>query len=407
MKKVYRHIECLITNRGLVGKRGVRPTDAGLGIIRQAALAYDDKTGVVWVGADKDLPREFKKWKSVEAKGHVAYPGLVDCHTHLAFAGNRAHEFELRMQGASYQDIAKAGGGILYSMEQTRAASAADLTKLIKARLDTAYNFGVRLMESKSGYGLSYEAELKSLKALRKAAEGSPVELETTCLSAHAIPPEFKEDRQIYVIQICKQYLPKFKALARFCDVFCDPGFFSLEETRTIFSAATKLGYKLRLHGEELANTGAAELAAEMGACSVDHLLKVSDKGIKALAESKTVGVLLPATSFYLREPAAPARKLIDAAVPIAIASDFNPGTSPTQNLPFVGTLAAINLGMTTAEIIAGLTYVPALSLCRETEFGALLPGFKGSPIFCQGDHPSALFYQMAPARVLAEPEKI
>jgi imidazolonepropionase len=407
MKRVYRRIECLVTNRGLIQKRGVQPTDADLGLIHNSALVFDDKQGVVWVGPDKQLPSQFKKWKNIDAKGHVAYPGLVDCHTHLAFAGNRAHEFELRMQGASYLDIAKAGGGILYSMDATRRASTSQLTELISARLDTAYNFGVRLMESKSGYGLNFSAELKSLKALNGARKGSKVALEITCMSAHALPPEFKNNRKSYIDEICQKHLPRFKGLAKFCDVFCDSGFFTAAETRQIFTAAKALGYKLRLHGEEIANTGAAELAAQMGASSVDHLLKVSDRGISALARSQTVAVLLPSTSLYLREAAAPARKLIDAGVAVAIATDFNPGTSPTQNLPLVGTLAALQLGMTTAEIIAALTFIPAVSLDRQNEFGALMPGFVGTPIFCRGDHPSTLFYQMAPAQVLAEPNQI
>jgi imidazolonepropionase len=401
---VYRKISCLITNKGVIAKRGVRPLENDLGIISQAALVTNAKGKVLWVGKDSALPKQFKDraWKTKNGKGYVAYPGLVDSHTHPVFSGDRSLEFELRMRGASYQQIADAGGGIVTSVAATRSASKKDLLLKLEGRLKTSYGFGVRLQEAKSGYGLSLKSEIQSLEAIREAK--SKVRLVATCMAAHAIPKEKRTNRSEYLEEILKIYeMVAKKKLARYVDVFCDQGYFSLEETLHFLEAGKKLGLPARVHGEELVLTGIAKAAAEFGAHSVDHLLKVDDAGIQALAKSGTVATLLPGTGFYLREPPAPARKLIDQGAVVALASDFNPGSCPTQNLPFIGSLGAIVLGMSTAEIIASLTWNAARSLREENSFGALLPGFEGTPAFCEGDHPSALFYRLAPAS-LPEP---
>ena len=335
----------------------------------------------------------------------MGYPGFVDSHTHPAFAGNRAKEFSMRMEGATYQEIATAGGGILSTVRATRKATQAQLTELIVKRMKTALSFGVRLMEAKSGYGLTLKDETKSLVAILKAQKSvTQLNVISTCLAAHAVPPEFKGKRDLWVNTICEKILPAVKKnkLAPFVDVFCDEGYFTVTDTRKIFMCAKELGLQLRLHGDELANTGSAELGAEMGALSVDHLLKVSDKGIRALSNSDTIATLLPGTSLFLKEPAAPARKLIDAGVPVALASDFNPGSCTTQNLPFIANLAALHLGMSCAEIIAGLTWNGARALAQESNFGALLPGFRGEPVFCEGDHPAAVYYRLAPGGLVA-----
>ncbi len=384
---------------GVARKDGIRPEEKDLGIIIDGAIAWSDSAGVLWVGPTKAVPAKFKSkgWKAVDARGKTAYPGLVDCHTHMAFAGDRSREFELRMAGASYQDIANAGGGILSTVRATRDVSEKKLEELIAKRLIDSYGFGVRLLETKSGYGLDEKSELKSLKAIREAAKRFPnMRVLSTCLAAHAIPQEFKSSPDKYVSLICENILPKAKKLAEFVDVFCDQGYFTVEQSKKLFSEAKKLGFGIRVHGEELAHTGITEAAVEYGALSVDHLLKISEAGISSLAKSNTVATLLPATSFYLKEEPAPARKLIAAGVPVALSTDFNPGSSPTQNLPFVGTLAAIHLGMTTAEIVAGITWNAARSLALSDQYGALLPGYKGLPVFCEGDHPAALFYRLA-----------
>lgn len=405
----YRHISCLITNSGVVAKGGVRPSEQDLGLIRDGAVVFDRKKGILWSGADTDLPREFrgKAWKNVDARGYTAYPGLVDPHTHPAFLGDRSLEFELRMRGATYQSIAAAGGGIANSVANTRKGTKTQLANAIEARFRTAFGFGVRLLEAKSGYGLDFTSELRSLEAIDAAAKKVPeLSVVSTCLAAHAIPPEFTNDRKAYISLVTGKILPAVakRKLASYIDVFCDEGYFTVEETLEICAKGRALGFHVRLHGEELARTGIAEKGAEAGAHSIDHLLKINEAGIRAMAEHGCVGILLPCTSFYLKEAPAPARKLIDQGVAVALASDFNPGSSPTQNLPFVGTLAAIHLGMTTAEIIAALTWNGARSLRRENEYGALLPGYHGKPAFAEGDHPSALFYRVAPAS-LPNPE--
>ncbi len=406
---LYRNISCLVTNAPMRETNGIRPKESHLGVITDGAVVWDTKNNVVlWAGATKSVPRKFRTraWRPVSARGFVAYPGLVDCHTHPVFDGDRSREFQLRMQGATYQEIALAGGGILNSMKATRAASKSRLSCLLQQRLKTAYSFGVRLMEAKSGYGLSLKDEVKSLEALR-AVSVKGIAVYPTCMAAHAIPPEFRGKSSDYVALICEKILPLVakRKLARSVDVFCDSGYFSLSESRDILKAGLSLGLSARIHGEELSLTGAAELAAELGALSVDHLLKVSPNGIRALANSKTVGVLLPGTALYLREPPAPARALLDGGARVALASDFNPGSCPTQNLPLIGTLAALHMGMTTAEIIAGLTWNAAGALGLNECWGALSPGMRGGPVFCAGDHPSSLFYNMAPA-TLPDPAK-
>jgi len=409
MKLAYRKISCLVTNEGVARKGGLRPTEQDLGIITDAALVFDPIKGILWVGKDRELPKQFKTkpWRQVGCKGLTAYPGLVDAHTHPVFAGDRSREFELRMRGATYKEISAAGGGILTSVTATRAASAKTLTTLLEQRVKDAYGFGVRLMEAKSGYGLDFASELRSLQVIKalnrrnlSTSFTGSVQLIPTCMAAHAIPPDMRERRGDFLALIKEKILPevKKKKLAEYVDVFCDEGFFTVDETLDLIHTAHNLGFNTRIHGEELGLTGIARKAAEIGVHSVDHLLKVDDAGIHAMAKAGTVAVLLPGTALYLREPPAPARKLIDQGCIVALASDFNPGTSPTQNLPFIGTLSAITLGMTTAEIIAGLTWNAARSLRREKEYGTLTIGAKCGPIFATGDHPSALFYRMAPA---------
>jgi imidazolonepropionase len=398
---VFNKIACLVTNEGVVAKSGVRPEEKDLGLVHNAALVYSQAKGVLWSGPEKSLPKEFKakQWKHFDCKGLTAYPGLVDAHTHPVFAGDRSREFELRMRGATYQEIAAAGGGIATTVKSTRAASTKELQDLLEARLEKAKGFGVRLLEAKSGYGLDIKTEMRSLEVIKKA-KTKGIEVVATCLAAHAIPPERKHEREAYIKEIAEVILPKVAKLklAEYVDVFCDQGYFTVDEALFLVKAAYNLNLSARLHGEELAHTGIAAKAAELGVHSVDHLLKIDDAGIKALAKAGTVAVLLPGTSFYLRETPAPARKLIDAGVLVAVATDFNPGTCPTQNLPLIGSISAIALGMTTAEIIAALTWNGARSLRREKTYGALLPGFRGMPAFAEGDHPSALFYNLAPA---------
>ncbi|MCO5142429.1 MAG: imidazolonepropionase [Oligoflexia bacterium] len=393
--KVYKNISCLVTNEGIVAKKGIRPKQDDLGIIFDGCLVIQNNK-IIWTGKTKNLPSSFKKNTTlIDCKGLTAYPGLVDCHTHPIFSGDRSREFELRMQGSTYQEIAAAGGGIWSTVLATRKSSLAELTTLAEDRFKKISELGVRLLEAKSGYGLNLKDEIKSLEAIKKAKK-SNLEIVSTCLAAHAYPRDWKEDKKEYISYLKEIVFPtvKKKNLAEYIDVFCDTGYFSVEDTLSLMDSAIGLGFSVRLHGEELDHTGIAEKAPKKGCHSIDHLLKISDQGIIEMAKHETVATLLPATSFYLRESPAPARKLIDSGVVVALASDFNPGSSPTLNLPLVGTFAAVQLGMSTAEIIAGITWNAAKSLRKESYYGALLPGFKGLPVFCEGDHPSALFYR-------------
>lgn len=401
-KRTYRKISCLVTNSGVREKDGVKPKEEDLGIIENAALVFDPRRGVEWVGPEKELPKKFKDkpYKQYNCKGLTGYPGFIDSHTHPAFGGNRAREFSMRTTGATYQEIYEMGGGINASVRMTRETPLKELTQLVRDRLDTAYGYGVRVMEAKSGYGLSEKDEVKSLKAIFQGAENHPMFVMTTCLAAHAVPPEYKGRKEEYVDLVIHKILPSVseKKLAAFCDVFCDQGYFTVEETDRIFEAANKLGMNLRLHGDELVDTGAAKYAAEAGCFSVDHLLKVSDEGIRALAASETVATLLPATALFLKEPFAPARNLIDAGARVALATDFNPGSCTTQNLPLVATLAALHMEMTVAEIVTAITYNGAKSLGLEKYFGHLEPEALAEPVFSEGDHPAAIYYKLAPS---------
>ena len=402
--KVYRNISCLVSNKEMPHKNGIRPIESHLGIIKNAALVYSTKKGVLWLGKDKNLSKKFSKLSYYNCKNFVAYPGFVDSHTHLIFDGNRAEEYSMRMEGKTYDQIAKAGGGILSTVKYTRKASDQRLYDLGKKRINEAYKFGVRLMEAKSGYGLSENSEIKILKILKKL-KNSKVKIRATCLAAHAVPQEYKRKKQAWIKKICESILPKVKkeGLAQYVDVFCDEGYFSIEDTKKIFNAAKKLNFFLKLHGDELKNTGAAELAVKMNALSVDHLLKVSKKGIQALANSSTIATLLPGTSLFLKEEPAPARALIDAGASVALATDFNPGSCTTQNLPLIATLASIHLKMTMPEIITAITWNGARAMGMEKIYGTLLPGYLGEPSFCEGEHPAAVYYRMAP-RELAQP---
>lgn len=319
--------------------------------------------------------------RAFDAAGCVALPGLVDSHTHAVFGATREHEFEQRLAGATYQEIAAAGGGILFSVRDLRSVAEEQLVAASRPRLAEFARFGVTTVEIKSGYGLTVEDELKTLRAIRRlSVDESLPRLVPTFLGAHAIPPEFASDREAYVRLVIDEMLPAVveEELAVFCDVFCEAGAFTLEESERILESAAAAGLGLKIHAEEFTALGGAALAARLGAASADHLVAIDAPGIAALAASTTVATLLPGTSLFLKLARhAPGRALADAGAILAVATDFNPGSSMTQNLPLMVPLACLNLGLTIAEAIRGVTRGGALALSRP-ELGTLEPGSPG-----------------------------
>ncbi|HYG62746.1 MAG TPA: imidazolonepropionase [Thermoanaerobaculia bacterium] len=305
-------------------------------------------------------------------------PGFVDPHTHLPWAGSREEEFAARLAGKTYQEIAAAGGGILSTVAATRGAGEEELAAAVLRRLDLMLAHGTTTAEAKSGYGLSLESELRQLQAIRRAAAAHPVELVPTLLAAHEVPPEWRHDRGGYVDLVCNEIVPAAaeQGLARFCDVFCERGVFSAEESRRVLEAGARHGLAPRLHADEFEDSGGAELAAELGALSADHLMAVSPAGIDALARSAVTAVLLPGTSFFLmKHRYAPARRLVEAGVPVALATDCNPGSSYTESMPMILTLAVFQLGLSIEESLTAATLNSACSLGLGAEIGSIEVG--------------------------------
>ena len=350
-------------------------------VVRAGAAVAAASGRIVWVGDDRELERAVTLAPHatlLDAAGAAVVPGFVDAHTHLAFAGDRDDEIRRRLAGASYEEIAAAGGGIVRTVEATRAASVGELAGLVSGRLDEMLRCGTTTAEVKSGYGLETTAELRSLEAIRLAARSHPVTVVPTFLGAHEVPREHRGDRSRYLELLLNEMLPAVAEhrLAVFADVFCERGVFSVEESRAILTAARARGLKLRLHADELADTGGARLAGELRARSADHLVFVSESGIRALAEASCVATLLPSAAFYLRLGRfAPARALIEAGVPVALASDVNPGGGLSPSLPFAMAIACFAMGLALEEALAAVTINAAYSLDLHDELGSIEPG--------------------------------
>ena len=348
---------------------------------RDVAIAVDAGS-IAAVGALGDIERDYPDAERVDCGGRILTPGLVDSHTHAVFGRPRHDEQELRAAGAGYMEIAQKGGGIHSSVRDLRARSEDDLLALARARLVRLARYGATTVEVKSGYGLTVEDELKSLRVVARLQAETSLRLVPTWLGGHEIPREFRgraEGRHEYVEQLVHQQLPRVVAerLATFADVFCEPGVFTLAETRTILDAARAGGLLLKLHADELEPAGGAELAADLGATSADHLAAISQAGVSALAASDTVATLLPGTMLFLgRTRQAPARELIDAGAVVALATDFNPGTSPTPNLPLMMTLGVSQLHMSVAEALLATTVNGAAALGLAGSTGQIAPGF-------------------------------
>jgi len=360
----------------------VKEKMSDLGIIENGSVWIENGT-IIAVGPDDELVRRFAdrlaEAEMIDARGKTVTPGLVDPHTHLVYAGSREHEWTMRLGGATYMEIMNAGGGIHATTKATREASEETLYEESKRRLDLFLLHGVTTVEAKSGYGLSLEHEMKQLEVAKQLHDTHPVDIVPTFLGAHAVPPEWKHDREEYIRLIIEEMIPEVsrRGVAEFNDVFCERGVFTPDEARRILEAGKAYGLTPKIHADEIEPYGGAELAAEVGAISADHLLRASDEGLRRMAERGVIGVLLPGTAFFLMTEAANARRLIDAGVPVALATDCNPGSSPTVSLPLVMSLACLHMRMTPAEALAAATINAAHAIGRAHLVGSLEPGKK------------------------------
>ncbi len=392
----------ILTLRGPAPRRG--RALAAPGILHDGALLVREGR-IAAIGPRRRVERlpESRRARKLDLHGRVVLPGFVDSHTHLIHACSRAAEYEQRISGATYEQIARAGGGIINSVRKLRASSPASLHSRALAHLAQFAGHGTTTLEAKSGYGLDWPSERKILVALRELERLQPLEIVRTFLGAHIVPPEFRgrtrgnKSADAYVDLICRQWLPRVAAenLAEFCDVFCDRGAFTVEQSRKILTAARACGLGLRLHAEQLARTGAARLAVEMHAASADHLEKLTGTDIRALARSDVTCTMLPGCCFHLGiAQYGPARRLIDAGAILALATDFNPGTSPTLSMPMILSLACTQMRMTPAEAIAAATINAAYSLRRHDRIGSLEVGkFADLAVFDVADYREIPYY--------------
>lgn len=328
----------------------------------------------------QEYPHLVSDAEIIDARGKIVMPGLVDCHTHLVHGGTREHELNMRLAGRSYMDIMNEGGGIHYTTTKTREASFDDLYNKTVQHLNEFLRHGVTTVEAKSGYGLDLENEIKQLYVVKKLQEEHVVDVVSTFMGAHAVPKEFKGNEDEFVKIIIEQMIPKVAelGLAEFNDVFCEKGVFTPAQSRLILEAGKAYGLTPKIHADEIEPYEGAELAAEVGAISAEHLLVASDEGIAAMAKAGTIAVLLPGTAFFLRAPYARGRLMVDSGVPVAISTDFNPGSSPTISLPFIQNLACMNMGMTMEEVLCATTINAAHAIKRADQVGTLEKGKQG-----------------------------
>ena len=389
-KLLIKHAAELVTGAGNAPKKGAAMNDIGM-IADGALLAENGK--ITWTGSTAQLPlTDETGWQVIDASGRCVLPGFVDSHTHMVFGGYRPEEFYWRLNGTPYLEILERGGGILNTVQATRAANHDELKAAAAQRLENMLGMGVTTVEGKSGYGLDKETELRQLAVMNELNREQPVEIVPTFMGAHAVPPEYKGRTDDYVDYLIREVLPAVaeQGVARFCDVFCEQGVFSLVQSRRLLEAARKLGLQPKLHADEIVPLGGAELGAALGACSADHLLQASDGGIAALRDSNTVATLLPMTAFCLREEYARARAMIDGGVAVALATDYNPGSCFSHSVPLVAALAAIQLKMTPAEIVTALTLNGAAAVGRAGTLGSLEAGKQADIVILS--YPSHLF---------------
>jgi imidazolonepropionase len=362
-----------------IGQLATCRSEGGQGdihVIKDAALAWSGPV-IQWAGPEAQLPAQFHSLTAFDAQQRLVIPGLVDCHTHLAFGGWRAEDFEQRIQGRTYLEIAQAGGGIVSTVSRTRSLSSEKLLERCRGFLSEIVKLGVTTIECKSGYGLDQETELRLLRVYRELQDEAGIDIVPTFLGAHVVPPEFRERRAEYLELLIRNLIPAIAddGLADFCDVFVEQSAFSVSESRRILLAAREAGMGLKLHADQLTSGGGAELAAELGAASADHLECISRDGIARMAAAGLVAVSLPLATLYLGHSPMPARALIEAGVAVAVATDFNPGSAPSFHLPLAMMLACTIQRMTPAEALKGATIYAARAIGRELVTGSIEPG--------------------------------
>lgn len=388
-----RNASQLVTLQGSSDAPRVKGAMSELGIIENGSVWMEE--GVIQaVGTDIEL---FEKYASrideaevVDASGKLVTPGLVDPHTHVVFAGSRENEFNMRLQGATYMEIMNSGGGIYATTRRTQSATQEELFQESYERLNQFLRHGVTTVEAKSGYGMEWETELKQLEVAKQLNDKHVIDVVSTFMGAHAVPKEYKQNPDEFVRLLIDEMIPKVAelGLAEFNDVFCEHGVFTPEQSKQILEAGLRYGLIPKIHADEIEPYEGAELAAEVGAISADHLLRASEKGMKAMAEKGVVGVLLPGTAYFLMAESANGRKMVDLGVPVALSTDCNPGSSPTVSLPFIMNLGCLKMGMTPAEVITATTINAAHAINRGKEIGSLEVGKKGDvTIFNVGNY--------------------
>jgi len=376
---VVKNASQLVTCSGFQASRGREMSE--LKIIEDGGLVIEE--GIITaVGTTETIAREpgIEGFEVVDASGKAVLPGFVDSHTHFVFSGYREEEFSWRLNGNSYMDIMKKGGGIFSTVEATRGASKASLIESGKKRLDKMLSYGVTTVEVKSGYGLDRKTEIKQMEVMAELDRLHPIDIARTFLGAHAVPHSFERDADSYLDFVIESVLPETaeKNLAEFCDIFCEKNFFSVDQSRRLLLHARDMGFKIKLHADEMFQTGGAELAGEIGAVSADHLLRVSDRGIESLRNAGVVATLLPGTAFSLQEKYARGRDMIDRNCAVALATDMNPGSCFTESVPLIFALAAINMNLSPEETVSAFTINGAAALDRADCIGSIDLGKKG-----------------------------